>query len=299
MLVTVAICTWNRAESLGRTLSELRELEIPPGVEWELVVVNNNCTDHTDDVLRQHADHLPIRRVFEAEQGLSAARNCAVAAAKGELILWTDDDILVDPEWLAQYVRAVRARPEASFFGGPITPYFSSSPQPWLRDVWDQVSHLHGARDDSPEPFAFTVENLPLGGNYAVRAEVQRRYPYDTRYGRKQDGQLRGSESTVLEQMVADGLDGRWVPGARVRHHVPEDHQTLAYYRSYYYQAGRCAAMRDRDLGEHQDLRSRLYLVRQVLKGELKYRLRRILCKPHVWIEDLRQLAYHWGRLLG
>ena len=114
--VTVAICTWNRAPLLDRTLVEMRKLRIPPGVEWELLVMNNNCTDNTDQVIARHADHLPIRRLFEPKQGLSNARNCTVRAAEGEFLLWTDDDVLVDPKWLESYVDAVQRWPTASVF---------------------------------------------------------------------------------------------------------------------------------------------------------------------------------------
>ena len=94
MLVTVAICTWNRAALLDQTLARMRALSIPTGTEWELLVVNNNCTDHTDSVIAKHTGALPIRRIAEPTPGLSFARNAALAAAKGEHLLWTDDDVL-------------------------------------------------------------------------------------------------------------------------------------------------------------------------------------------------------------
>ena len=62
---TVAIATWNRAKLLDRTLTEMHRLRIPPSVEWELLVVNNNCTDQTDTVISNHKKYLPIRRLFE------------------------------------------------------------------------------------------------------------------------------------------------------------------------------------------------------------------------------------------
>ena len=60
--VTVAICTWNRADLLDRTLAQMHRLWIPEGVTWELLVVNNNCTDHTDEVINRHAAALPLRQ---------------------------------------------------------------------------------------------------------------------------------------------------------------------------------------------------------------------------------------------
>src|ERR1700676_1787445 len=106
MRITVAICTWNRAKLLDQTLTQMRELRIPVGVEWELLVVNNNCTDDTDAVLGRHAAHLPLQRLFQPRQGKSYAANLAVERSRGALIVWTDDDVLVDPNWLAEYVKA-------------------------------------------------------------------------------------------------------------------------------------------------------------------------------------------------
>src|SRR4051812_1329005 len=103
MLVTVAICTWNRAALLDRTLARLRDLRIPPGLSWELLVVDNNCTDETSAVLARHAKHLPLRALHEPKQGHSHARNRAVAEARGDLLLWTDDDVLAHADWLAEH----------------------------------------------------------------------------------------------------------------------------------------------------------------------------------------------------
>ena len=59
--VSVAICTWNRAKLLDQTLTQMRQLRIPAGLTWELLVVNNNSTDDTDAVASRHASSLPLR----------------------------------------------------------------------------------------------------------------------------------------------------------------------------------------------------------------------------------------------
>ena len=87
MLISVAICTWNHAKLLDQTLAEMHRLCIPDSIEWELIVVNNNCSDETDEVIARHSDKLPIRRLFEPKQGLSNSRNCALASATGKLLL--------------------------------------------------------------------------------------------------------------------------------------------------------------------------------------------------------------------
>ena len=128
MKITVEICTWNRAALLDRTLDCMRQLHVPDGAEWELLIVNNNCSDDTDSVLSRYGEFLPIRRVFEPRQGTCHARNTAVREARGELLVQTDDDVLVDRAWLQEYCAAATRFPEAAFFGGTIEPWFESSP---------------------------------------------------------------------------------------------------------------------------------------------------------------------------
>src|SRR5438067_12204351 len=132
MLVTVAICTYNRAESLRRALQSLTRMKLEPNLAWELVVVNNNCTDNTEQVIAAFADKLPLRRVFQPVQGLSHARNCAVDAARGRYIVWTDDDVVVEESWLTAYRQAFAHWPDGAVFGGAIIPTFESPAVPWV-----------------------------------------------------------------------------------------------------------------------------------------------------------------------
>jgi glucosyl-dolichyl phosphate glucuronosyltransferase len=97
MLVTVAICTFNRAESLRRTLALLTTMQVPPRLSLEVVVINNNSSDGTDNVINEFCCQLPLRREFEPRPGHSNARNRAVDVARGDYIIWTDDDVVVNP----------------------------------------------------------------------------------------------------------------------------------------------------------------------------------------------------------
>src|SRR5215467_6100810 len=125
--VTVAICTFNRCAALDRTLRSFESLEVPQDIEWELLVVDNKSTDDTPGVVSRYAQKLPVRYFFEGTPGKSRAANLAVRQASGELMLWTDDDVIVDGRWLLEYVKAARACPDASFFGGTVEPLFEAS----------------------------------------------------------------------------------------------------------------------------------------------------------------------------
>jgi glycosyltransferase involved in cell wall biosynthesis len=294
MHVTVAICTWNRASQLDRTLARLRELEVPDDLDWEVLVVDNGSTDDTSGVLEKYAGALPLRAVAEAEQGLSRARNRAIDVAAGDLLCWTDDDVQVEPDWLAQYARAAREQPDTSFFGGPILPWFECDPPEWVAAGIHEIGSAFALRDLGPKPLALSEKQLPFGANFAVRASVQHRFRFDPKLGRIGDRMLSGEEVDAMRRMLAGGFTGAWVPEARVRHLVPADRMTADYVRSFYRGVGASWAL--------------------ALEGNVRYArmiacaaklIRRGVTHPFLrrggapWCKSLRDLEANWGELTG
>lgn len=298
MNITIAICTWNRSALLKETLEQVARLRVPQGLRWELVVVNNNSTDETNEVLESFTERLPLRAVFEAEPGLSNARNRAVREAAGDYILWTDDDVLVCEGWLEAYAESFSEWPDASVFGGNIEPWFAGAPPHWLPRVWARVASAYASRDLGEQSIALSEEVLPYGANFAVHAAEQRKYLYDPRLGVRPDSIMGGEETTVIRRMLADGFSGRWVPSARVRHHIPRARQTIAYLRRYFKGYGEyCARHDDASDASPKLLGKPRWLWRQAVASELKYRLRRFTASPEVWIEDLIAASQAWGQL--
>lgn len=299
MKLTIAICTWNRAALLGMTLAAMRELSIPKGVEWEILVVNNNCTDDTENTIARYSAQLPLRSIREPSPGLSNARNAAVKAAPGDYLLWTDDDVLVDKRWLEAYTAAFRLRPDVAIFGGPITPWFEETPPEWLLSLWPRVSNAYAIRDLGPDPIPLTEEALPFGANYAVKIPAHRHYLYDPALGRNGSGMVGYEETNLIRAMLHDGFRGEWVPDARVSHFIPRERQDVGYLKRYFrgqgvYMAGQYETSRFLTL-----FGCPRWLVRKACQDRLKYEFRRIFCKPHVWIEDLITSSLSWGMLQG
>lgn len=275
-------------------------LRIPSGVTWELLVVNNNSTDDTEKVLESYEDRLPVRALFEATPGKSNALNRAILEAQGDLIIWTDDDVLVDSDWLAAYAAAADRWPDAAFFGGPIEPWFDGEPPAWLRQAYPMVQTAFASRDLGKEPCVLTEGGpLPYGANLAIRTSVQRHYFYDQDLGPRPDSGLRGEEIAVLKAMMCDGLEGRWVPDARVQHFIPRERLTLLYLRKYYHGQGVCSARTAEKTETASLFGYPRWLVALGLRCEFKYRMHRLLCSPDVWITDLVQASTLWGLLEG
>ncbi len=298
---TIAICTWNRSDLLDKTLARMRQLIVPADLRWEIVVVNNRCTDNTDEILAKHTGPLPLRRIFEDQQGQSHARNAAAHAAHGELIVWTDDDVLVDRQWLAEMVQAARAQPDLSFFGGPIEPWFEIDPPQWLVKNWKAVNGAFAFRDLGTEPFEFDLKRLPYGANYALRTNVQRQFLYNPRLGRVATGEIRGEETDVLHKLLAAGHRGAWVPSSKVEHFIPRDRLTIDYIRRFYHGIGQTEFIRNRSESGPATIAlwERPKTLVNALQAELRYRYYKTLQpkKSGRWVHSLVRSSRLWGHL--
>ena len=299
MNVTVAICTWNRAKLLDQTLAAMCNLTIPAGLKWELLVVNNRCTDDTDRVIARHQKMLPLRRLYEPEPGLSNARNSAVANAMGDYILWTDDDVLVSPKWLVEYVKAFRDWPDAAFFGGPAEPWFEGTPPRWLVELWTRVQSAYAMRDFGDCLMQFNPTCIPFGLNLALRIDVQRCHPFPADLGHRPGSMLGHEETTVLQQLLAEGLEGWYVPQAKVRHYIPKNRQTLRHLHQFYFGQGEFEGRSYEDAGDAKIFGKPRWLVRKAVESSIRFWIRRAFCGPETWIVDLIQMSMSWGLLRG
>ena len=213
MLLTIALCTWNRVGLLVGALESFKGLRIPPQWEWEILVVDNNSTDETARVVERFSALLPIRYSFEARQGLSHARNRASREARGELVVFTDDDVLADPNWLIEYAAAVEAYPDAAFFGGTIDARFAVKPPRWLANNFDRFASAYALRNLGPGVHAVErPEDLPFGANMAFRREALKNEVFSPDLGRTGTNLLGGEETEFMAHLLARGEEGiGWV----------------------------------------------------------------------------------------
>ncbi len=227
MRITVAICTWNRCELLAQTLEQMTRLRVAADVDWELLIVNNNCTDATDAVLESQSTRLPIRRLFEPRPGKSGALNLTLREAKGDFIVWTDDDVLVDEAWLEGLVETARRYPTATVFGGPIEPLFPVAPDPALIAAFPSlgrgfcgVDHLQG---EGPLDEGLYVR----GANMACRKAGIGHLTFAERLGPLESWGRVGEDSEFVDRVRQRGGELVWSPRMRVRHYVPASRTTL------------------------------------------------------------------------
>jgi glycosyltransferase involved in cell wall biosynthesis len=288
MHITVAICTWNRARLLDETLSSMHRLIIPDGVRWEVVVVDNNSTDETSAVLARHRNVLPLVTRFEERPGKSFAAHRAVEAARGDLLIWTDDDVRVAPNWLEAYVRAARQWPEASFFAGPIDPWFESDPPAWVERHLDRLTGVYVIVDHGPHEGPLAPKQSVFGANMAFRTSVARAFPLNTDLGRIQ-GRLFGADDTELIRRVRSaGHHGVWVPDARLQHFNPAERLTRRYVKRWFRDAGASFVRQGRLEGTRRVFHVPTWVVRKYVAMQAA-RLRWAAVSDARWFDAFRE----------
>ncbi len=132
--IDLVICTYNNAALLDRTLAALSKQEVSPHVDWQVTVVNNNCTDETPEVVEKHSrsGNVPLRMIFEPQQGAIPARVCGVRNTGGEWIAFVDDDCLLAEDWVEQSARFTEEHPDCGAFGGHIILQWEKTPPPYV-----------------------------------------------------------------------------------------------------------------------------------------------------------------------
>jgi len=297
MDVTVAICSRNRATSLQNVLQSIKAAT-KPNNQWELLVVDNGSSDNTPDVVRSFANSLPVRYESEPKAGLSNARNRAISAARGDYIVWTDDDVLVEPGWLVAYTRGFRQWPDAAVFGGKIIPILTGPTPEWFLRATPFVQPALAARDLGDEPAALTIDGdrLPWGANFAVRRAEQAQALYDPLLGVAPGRRRVGEETQVVKAILKKGT-GRWLPDCAVKHVIDHDRQTIKYLANYYEAQGATAAFLEPRPTDALLFNAPRWLWKSACTKWLAFGKAWATEPPEVWVPKLKFAAEDWGRL--
>jgi glycosyltransferase involved in cell wall biosynthesis len=172
MRVSVVLCTYNGASSLKGTLASFKQLVVPAELTWELVLVNNNSSDSTGKIIEEfvRTSGPNVQGVFEPRQGKGFALNTGIRRTRGEIVAFTDDDVLIDAGWLMGLVSTF-ARFDCIGVGGKVVPILNQAQPTWLEMEGQQVV---GHFDYGEQPKEISVP--PIGGNMAFRRAAFEKY---------------------------------------------------------------------------------------------------------------------------
>jgi glycosyltransferase involved in cell wall biosynthesis len=237
--ISVVICTYNRAEILPAALQSLTS-QVVDGLRFEIIVVDNNSTDRTRDVVMEHAklSRVPIRYIFERKQGLSYARNTGISKSQAPILAFTDDDVTPRSDWLSAIDHAFKTYPQASFVGGKVLPGLEFDPPRWLtKQHWAPLALL-----DYGDELFIVNKDRPLcliAANLSFRREIFAKVSFDPKVQRVRDGVGSSEDHELLDRLLRAGVYGIYVPQIVVTSTLDAQRLRKHYHRIWHTGHGR------------------------------------------------------------
>ncbi len=228
-LISAIICTHNRETYLGAAIDSLLAQEFAAG--FEVVVVDNNSSDRTSEVVKQRLSDPKIKYVFEPILGLSVARNTGAKESRGEIIAYLDDDAVACDRWLQILYSAYENNSKIAIAGGKVTLLWPQGIQPprWLSP--GLASNL-GAYDLGDRIVYIEQPGLtPRGLNYSIRRNFLNEIGgFDPHLGRVGKNLLSNEELQMTEFALQRGWQVAYLPDALVAHNVAPERLKRSWF---------------------------------------------------------------------
>lgn len=289
--VSVILCTYNRCSILPNALESILAQQTGD-VRYEIIVVDNNSTDQTLQVIESFIARGQgnIRCVFEGRQGLSHARNAGIENALAPLVAFFDDDERVAPDWIINIKQSFDEHPEVDFVGGKVLPRWTAEPQAWL------TSNSHWApvalSDYGDTPFYSNAENpvCLIGGNLGIRLDAFNRIGlFDPEFQRI-EGNIGSEDHEWLLRLWQAGRQGMYVPKMMVEADVPLERMKKAYHRMWHTGHGKsCALMQLNELIDKNGRLRQTPIESVKLFGASAFVYRELLETSARWLKALLQ----------
>lgn len=277
MNISVILPTFNNCNRLQCTLNAFVNLEIPDGMEWELIVVDNNSTDFTKNVVGKFSGKLPVKYIFETKQGISHAKNAGLYNAIGKLIIFTDDDVTPCVSWLKIYWEEYLLNTNDLFWGGPVISDFEILPADMAIISLGPCSVKGLNWGENKKKLA--ANEFFIGANWAAPSQILKQiggFNVELGLNASPGKVLIGEENDLMNRLQAKGLTPMYLPGCSIRHFVPKSKMTLEHIASRAEATGRLSADRVMEFSPVCILGVPRWILKKTITLWLKSKLKRL-----------------------
>lgn len=240
-LISVIIATYNRCESLKDTLESLLSQDCDGSFDYEVIVVDNNSEDKTKELVESYKPKFngKLRYLFEPKQGVSYAKNKGIEEAKGEIIAFTDDDVVVDRRWLLNICRCFQDY-NCDAMGGRVLPLYPPSTSKWIKENRNLLQGPIVAHDYGKTMRIYDTKNMvpAIGANMAFKKECFN----DCGLFRTDIGAGRGTvgdDTEFIRRLERKNKRIYYCGKALVWHKVENERMRLEYIAKWYIMSGR------------------------------------------------------------
>lgn len=237
--LSLSIPTYNRANSLLVTLHSVARQSADKAL-WECIVVDNNSTDKTKQVVNDFIlshPNLNIRYIFEPNQGVAYARNAGIKASRGDIISFIDDDERITSDFISAYIELFDSYPDAMAAGGRNIAEYPEGRADWISHYTEQP--IAFPIDFGEHIIPFPKRATPGSGNMAVRRSTLNDVGlFNTDLGRVGNNTSGGEDFDLFERIAERGHKCYYVPKATMYHIIPASKLTKEYFCRLSYNNG-------------------------------------------------------------
>jgi glycosyltransferase involved in cell wall biosynthesis len=296
-MLSVIICTYNREKYIYNVLKSLANNTLPHNC-FEIILVDNNCVDNTHGECDRFTLDFPdvrFRYFVETNQGLSHARNRGIKESTGDILVYVDDDALVNNEYLRTYYDFFNRHPDIDAAGGPIIPKYETEEPSWMSHFTRSL--ITGYKYLGDKAKEFPKNDYPGGGNAAYRSSVFEKVGlYNVDLGRKGDSLVGAEEKDIFDKMVSLGMRLYYLPNAILYHLIPEKKLSKDYFDRLTYSIGKSERMRTQALGKGK-------YVKRLFSECIKWAASIVLCIGHTLIGSPKKgwklIQFRWNVTKG
>ncbi len=235
---TVAIRTYNGADRVPLILDRLRCQIDADSIDWEVVIVDNNSTDDIANVIHTYQktwiERIPLRYIFEPQQGAAIARRRAIQEAHGTFIGFLDDDNFPAANWVSAAVTFAQTHPQTGAFGSRIKGVFETSPPPNFEKIAQYF-----ALKNNPQQFCYDTyqKGLPAGAGLVIRRQAWLDHVPAQLVLQGPTGNGLPTKSEEIEAMAHLRQAGWEIwhnPAMQIEHHIPPKRLERTYMLSFF-----------------------------------------------------------------
>jgi len=241
--ISVIVCCYNSAKRLSKTLSFLLNQKTVSPVRWEIIIINNNSTDNTEEVaisiLSEKETSIPYKIVLEKQPGLSHARRRGVYESSFENIIFCDDDNWLHPYYITKVFNKFDSDERIGAIGGYGVPVFEDNKEPgWFKQY--QGAFACGKQGISSS-FITKERSYLFGSGLAVRKSILLEIYRENLLklsDRKGQSINSGGDSEICLYVALRGFELYYDEDLKYEHFIQSGRVTWAYIKKLYFGFG-------------------------------------------------------------
>lgn len=298
-MITVVFSTFNGSRTLPAMLDSLTTLTQPTG-DWEIIAVDNASRDNSSSIINGYKDKLPITLLHQPKQGKNFALNYAIPFCAGDLIIFTDDDIIAPKNWLIDYEKLAAEKQDYGIFGGKIIPNWPDKrPDAIINVIPQGPAYAVHKEDISSGP---TTPGMVWGPNMAIRANIfQTGTRFNENIGPSVGSYIMGSETELNFRLADEGYLFWFESSIVVEHQIRPEQLSPTWLAGRAKRFGRASAYNEHQRGGESNvpliLGAPRWLYRSMVENWSRKALGILLRNEEVRLKALWNLNFYWGAI--